>query len=161
MSLPIDVDVFSGDESSPRPLEFVLDEEIYEIAAVIDRWTDKRAEYFKVQISERKTYLLRYDGDAEWTLQSGFDGDELLARPNIELVTVDTVTAKKAEKQIQSCEHCHPDDAEIPFDCLLAEVTGKHGLHEFVLTEVAHCPNCKREITEKTLVEPKSHPSRG
>ena len=59
--------------------------------------------------------------------QSGFDGDELLVRPSIELVTIDPPTAKNAELQIESCEHCHPADAEIPFDWLLAEVTGKRG----------------------------------
>jgi hypothetical protein len=66
-----------------------------------------------VQTVLGKTYLLRYDEEAdEWTLQSGFDGDELLARPSTELVTVDSATVKKAEQQIESCEHCHPDDAE-------------------------------------------------
>jgi len=45
---------------------------------------------------------------------------ELLARPSIELVTVDSVMVKKAEQQIESCEHCHPDVAEIPLDWLLA-----------------------------------------
>ena len=103
-----------------------------------------------------KRYILRYDEQSDdWTLQSGFNGDELLARPSIELVTVDAVVAKKAEQQIESCEHCHPAAAEIPFDWLLAEVTGRRGAVEFVLTELARCPNCKHEITEKTLVEPK------
>jgi len=69
----------------------------------------------KVQSVEDKVYLLRYDEEAdEWTLQSGFDGDELLIRPSIQLVTVDPATTKKAEQQIESCEHCHPDHAEIP-----------------------------------------------
>jgi hypothetical protein len=46
--------------------------------------------YFKVQSTEGKTYLLRYDEqEDEWTLQSGFDGDELFGRPSIELLTVD------------------------------------------------------------------------
>jgi len=87
-------------------------------------------------------------------LQSGFDGDELLARPSIELVTIDYAIAKTAEQQIESCEYCHPTDAEIPFDCILADVTGKRGAYEFMLSEPARCPNCKYDITEKTLVEP-------
>ena len=100
--------------------------------------------------------MLRYDEQAdEWTLQSGFDGDDLLARPSIELVAVDSVIAKKAEQQIESCEHCHPADANTRFDWLLAEVSGNRGPYEFVLSESARCPNCKHEITEKTLVEPK------
>jgi hypothetical protein len=97
--------------------------------------------------------LLRYDEQAdEWTLQSGFDGDELLPRPSIELVTVDALVAKKAEQQIETCEHRHPDDAEIPFDWLLAEVSGRRGAVEFALTEPARCPYCKHLVTEKTLV---------
>ena len=30
---------------------------------------------------------------------------------------------KNVEQQIESCEHCHPADAEIPFDWLLAEMS--------------------------------------
>jgi hypothetical protein len=73
----------------------------------------------------------------------------------IELITVDVDVIRRAEKEIESCEHCHPDDAEVPFDWLLAEVTGKHGPYEFVLSEPARCPNCKHLVTEKTLVDRK------
>src|SRR5262249_33553862 len=125
-------------------------------AAVLDQWYEPSTTYFKVQSVEGKTYLLRYDEETdEWTLQTGFDGDELLARPGIELVTVDPATAKEPARQLGSCEHCHPNDAEIPFDWILRDVTGKHGPYEFMLSEPARCPNCKHEITEKTLVEPK------
>jgi hypothetical protein len=156
MSIPIHVDAYSGYKANERPRQFTLDEVVYEIDAVLDQWYERSATYFKVQSTEGKTYLLRYDEQAdEWTLQSGFDGDELLARPSIELVAVDSVIAKKAEQQIESCEHCHPADAEIRFDWLLAEVSGNRGPYEFVLSEPARCPNCKHEITEKTLVEPK------
>ena len=71
------------------------------------------------------------------------------------MVTVDLATVQKAEQQIESCEHCHPDDAEIPFDWILAEVTGKRGAYEFMLIEPAHCPNCKNPVKEKTLVDRK------
>jgi hypothetical protein len=156
MSLPIDVDAYSGYKANERPCQFQLDEEIYEIAAVLDRWYEPSATYFKVKSTEGKTYLFRYDEETdEWTLQSGFDGDALLARPSIQLVTVDPATAKKAEQHIESCEHCHPDDAGIPFDWILAEITGKRGPIEFILAEAARCPNCKHLIAEKTLVEPK------
>src|SRR2546427_420543 len=87
--------------------------------------------------------------------KAAFDGYELLARPGIELVTVDVEAIRKAETRVESCEQCHPDDAEIPFDWALAEVTGKHGKFDFVLTETARCPNCWKPITEKTLIEPK------
>jgi len=120
MSIPVYVDAYSGYKGKERPRQFTLDEVMYQIAAVLDQWYEPSATYFKVQSTERKIYLLRYDEEADdWTLQSGFDGDELLARPSIELGTVDSAIAKKAEQQIESCQHCHPDDAEIPFDWLL------------------------------------------
>src|SRR4030095_6874833 len=147
MSLPVYVDAYSGYKANERPCQFTLDEETYEIDAVLDQWYEPSAVYFKVQSTEGKTYLLRYDEETdEWTLQSGFDGDELLARPSIELVTVDPATARKAQQQIESCEHCHPDDAEILFDWLLAEVTDRRGACEFVLSEPARCPNCKHQV---------------
>src|SRR5262249_4298716 len=80
-----------------------------------------------------------------------------LARPGIELVPVDADVIRRAEQEIESCKHCHPDDAEIPFDWILRELTGKHGPCEFMLTEPARCPNCGQPITEKTLVEPKEN----
>jgi hypothetical protein len=97
-----------------RPNQFTLDEVVYKIDAVLDQWYEPTATYFKVKTVEAMTYLLRYDEEAdEWPLQSGSDGDELLARPSIELVTVDSAISKKAEQQIDSCEHCHSADAEI------------------------------------------------
>src|SRR5215831_18147150 len=97
VSVPIHVDSYSGYKANERPRQFVLDDEIYEIAAVLDQWYEPSAVYFKVKSTEGKTYLLRYDEQTdEWTLQSGFDGDELLARPTIELITIDSATAVKA-----------------------------------------------------------------
>jgi len=40
------------------------------------------------------------------------------------IVLVDTTTLRQAEKLIESCEHCNPDGAEIPFDNILDPVTG-------------------------------------
>jgi hypothetical protein len=85
MSLPIRVDAYSGYKANERP-EALTVEQVYEIAAVLDQWYEPSATYFKVQTTEGKTYLLRYDEQADqWTLQSGFDGDELLARAMGEL----------------------------------------------------------------------------
>jgi hypothetical protein len=82
-------------KADERPRQFTLDEVEYEIDAVLDQWYEPSATYFKVQTTEGKTYLLCHDQDTdEWTLQSGFDGDVLLARPSIELVTVDPATEK-------------------------------------------------------------------
>jgi len=71
------------------------------------------------------------------------------------VVLINTTTLRKAERLIESCEQCNPADAEIPFDWLLTQVTGKRGPYEFMLSDPARCPNCKHEITEKTLVEPR------
>jgi hypothetical protein len=80
VSLPVYVDAYFGYKANERPRQFVLDEKIYEIVAVLDQWYQPYATYFKVQTVERKIYLLRYDEETdEWTLQSCFDGDELLA----------------------------------------------------------------------------------
>jgi len=73
MSVPIHVDAYSGYKANERPRQFMLDDEIYEIYAVLDQWYEPSAIYFKVQSTEGKTYLLRYDeATDEWTLQSGF-----------------------------------------------------------------------------------------
>jgi hypothetical protein len=152
MPLPIYVDEYSGHRANQRPRSFSVDEELYEITAVLDQWYEPSATYFKVQTDEGKIYLLRYQGVTdEWTLQSGFDGDELFARPGIEFITVGPEVIHRAEGLTESCEHCHSGDAAIPFDWLLAEVIGKHGSFEFILAEPAQCPICKHEITEKTL----------
>jgi hypothetical protein len=38
--------------------------------------------------------------------------NELLASPNIEMITVDADVIRRAEREIESCEHCNPDGAE-------------------------------------------------
>jgi hypothetical protein len=55
MGLPIYVDAYSGYKANERPRKFVLDEEIYEIATVLDQWYEPSATYFKVQSTEGKT----------------------------------------------------------------------------------------------------------
>jgi uncharacterized protein with PIN domain len=70
------------------------------------------------------------------------------------VILVDTATLHKAEKQIDSCEHCNLDGAEIPFDNILDRVTGSDPSVTDYILEQAKCPNCRREILEKTLIEP-------
>lgn len=120
-----------------------------------DRWYDPNAEYFKVRTVEGKRYILQLnEREDQWTLQSGFDGAELLARPGVEIVAVDPATIRRAESQIAGCERCRPQEAELPFDWILADVMPKHGGVEFILSEPGRCPNCGAAIDEKTLVEP-------
>jgi hypothetical protein len=40
------------------------------------------------------------------------------------VVLINTATLRKAEALIDSCEHCNPEGAEIPFDNILDRVTG-------------------------------------
>src|SRR6476469_8576583 len=130
MSLQIYVDAYSGYKAHERPIRFWLDASIdetelkgvYEIEAVEDRWYEPNAEYFRVRTTEGKRYILRYSEQKDqWTLQSGFDGAELLARPGIELVTVEPAAIRKAEAHIAGCERCRVDEADHPFDCILAD----------------------------------------
>lgn len=62
-------------------------------------------------------------------------------------------TAYRAQSRILACESCS-SDAEMPFDWLLDEVTGRDGSDvDYILSEPARCPRCRGEVTEKTLVE--------
>jgi hypothetical protein len=71
------------------------------------------------------------------------------------IVLVDTATLREAEKLIESCEHCNPDGAEIPLDNILDRVTGSGpSVTDCILEFPAKCPQCHREILEKTLIEP-------
>lgn len=61
----------------------------------------------------------------------------------------------RAERLIVGCEYYNPDGAEIPFDHLLDRITGADpSVTDYLLEETAKCPNRRREIAEKTLVEP-------
>jgi hypothetical protein len=58
-------------------------------------------------------------------------------------VVVDAVTVRDAERQIQSCESCTPELAEIPFDCVIDSITGcDPESTDYVLAEPALCPAC-------------------
>jgi hypothetical protein len=61
----------------------------------------------------------------------------------IRLISIGPNSLRRAEGKIVFCEHCNPNDSEIPFDWLLMEVTGKRGPYEFILGELARCPNCR------------------
>jgi hypothetical protein len=71
------------------------------------------------------------------------------------VVLIDATTLHKAERLIESCEACNPKHAEIPFDNVLDRVTGSDpSLTDYILKGPAKCPNCRREVLEKTLIEP-------
>jgi hypothetical protein len=71
------------------------------------------------------------------------------------VVLVDAATLRKAERLIESCEHCNEEGAEIPFDNILDRVAGSDpSVTDYVMEAAAKCPNCRREILEKILVGP-------
>ena len=67
---------------------------------------------------------------------------------------LDAATLRQAEVLIESCEHC-ASSAEIPFDWILDPVTGRDpSVTDYILEMPPKCPNCRTEVTEKTLVDP-------
>ena len=71
------------------------------------------------------------------------------------VVFVTHATLREAEQQIESCEQCNPEGADTPFDNILDRVTGSDpSVTDYILETPARCPQCRREILEKTLVEP-------
>jgi len=72
---------------------------------------------------------------------------------NINIVALSASTIRRAQEAISSCEACN-NDAELPFDWILDEVTGRDGSStDYFLTEPAKCPRCGGSVIEKTLVE--------
>jgi len=59
MSLPIHVTAYSGYKANERPRDFTVDEDLYEIAEVEDRWYEPEAMYFRVRTTEGKRFILR------------------------------------------------------------------------------------------------------
>ena len=71
------------------------------------------------------------------------------------VVLVERSTIRKAEWLIESCEACNKEDAKIPFDWILDRIIGSDpSVTDYLLESPAGCPNCHRDIMEKTLVEP-------
>jgi len=68
---------------------------------------------------------------------------------------IESRTLHEAERLMESCEHCNPDGAEIPFDCILDRITGSDpSVTDYLLEQPAKCPHCGNDILEKTLIEP-------
>jgi hypothetical protein len=61
MSLPIHITAYSGYKANERPRDFTVDEDLYEIAEVEDRWYEPDAMYFRVRTTEGRRFILRYD----------------------------------------------------------------------------------------------------
>ena len=58
------------------------------------------------------------------------------------LIAVSRATVLRAQSHILGCESFSPE-AEIPFDWILDDVTGRDGAEvDYVLSEPAKCPKC-------------------
>jgi len=88
------------------------------------------------------------------------------------VVLIDGGTLRKAEKLIESCEHCNAEGAEIPFDNILDRVTGSDpsvtdyvlgqpaqlyvgsvdGARVFAL-DVLECPRCRSRMRILAAIE--------
>ena len=70
-----------------------------------------------------------------------------------DVVMVDRATLEKAQRQLAGCESC-TSDAEIPFDWLLDQMTGRDPrTTDYLLESATTCLQCGAEIREKTLVD--------
>ena len=79
--------------------------------------------------------------------------DPTPAQQNV--ILIDAAMLRITERMIESCEYCNPDGAEIPVDWVLDRVTGSDSsVTDYILETPARCPNCRRDILEKTLIEP-------
>jgi hypothetical protein len=66
------------------------------------------------------------------------------------VVFIDAATLRKAEKLIESCEHCNPNGAEIPFDNILDRVTGSDpSVTEYILAAPARTLKCGCNVDPK------------
>jgi hypothetical protein len=85
------------------------------------------------------------------------DWPELLPEPE-NLIVIATDTIRAAEKMVEACEACNPAGAELLFDSILDQITGSDAaMTDYLLEVPAKCPNCRRQVFEGTLVEPRIH----
>ena len=71
------------------------------------------------------------------------------------IVLIDAVTLSKAERLIESCEHCNEENLEIPFDNILRRISRlrseRDGLHSGRAGEVSERPaRDSRKDTDRT-----------
>jgi hypothetical protein len=71
------------------------------------------------------------------------------------VVLIEREVIGNAEGFIESCEHCNPQGADLPFVVILDVMTGSDpNITDYSLEAPAKCPSCRHAILEKTLIEP-------
>jgi hypothetical protein len=70
-----------------------------------------------------------------------------------DVVFIDEATLNEAQAFVSGCENCRGEEAEMSFDQILDAITGcDPTVTEYVICHAAHCPQCRHEIMEKTLI---------
>jgi hypothetical protein len=65
----IAVQTYAGYKGDERPVSFLRDGRIFLIVDIVDRWYDPDYDCFKVLADDGRTYMLRYDMNADtWEL---------------------------------------------------------------------------------------------
>lgn len=69
--MKLTVECYAGHRSDERPLRFSLNERLYEIQEVLDRWYSPGASYFRVRADDGNFYVLKHDEPQDaWSLES-------------------------------------------------------------------------------------------
>ena len=66
----IEVKCYEGYKAAEKPIEFRLEEEVYQVREILDQWYEPDAIYFKVKASDGNIYILKQGHGALWTLSS-------------------------------------------------------------------------------------------
>ncbi|MEJ2109805.1 MAG: hypothetical protein P8Z37_07820 [Acidobacteriota bacterium] len=65
------VECYAGYKSHERPIRFSLQENIFEIVEIEDRWYGPSDRFFKVRADDANIYILRYDEQRDtWSLSA-------------------------------------------------------------------------------------------
>ena len=70
MTIPVQVQCYSGYKADERPIRFTLGDRILEVQSIKDQWFSPSQTYFRILASDGNTYILRHDeGQDVWTLE--------------------------------------------------------------------------------------------
>ncbi len=57
--MKVRVECYSGHKADERPVRFWLDDQLYQVEEVVDRWYGPEDAFFKVKASDENLYILR------------------------------------------------------------------------------------------------------
>lgn len=69
--MKLTVECYAGYRSDERPLRFSMNERLYEVQEVLDRWYSPGASYFRVRADDGNLYVLKHHEPQDaWSLES-------------------------------------------------------------------------------------------